>query len=368
MTAVDPHAESAEDRRFDPVAIAAGETPNVLPETGPRLTWGKALGSVALTLAAYLLVAWPIREEVPWSAEYGMQAKMEVWQETRDEYDAVFIGPSSIFRSFIPEIIDPIISEGLGREFRSYNLGMGAFFGHEMDYLVRTEVLAERPARLRHVVLQPGNYYSNFRSEHNVFTERTVRWHDLQGTADVLGTLALAEDLYDWEVPWWDRTKLAGTHLQLYFWRLSSYGSGKRILGPAFGYEVEGLEETRALLRDQRGYKALEQETDAESVERGRWFRNNPQAYLDKLAQTRRDFEKDRDLEGHNLDAWLGLLDSLDQAGLVVSTVLPPIINPPGRVAALAEAGHLPRFIDLNGPDQFPQLYLPASVPINPLL
>ena len=139
----------------------------------------------ALALATFLVVAEGIRNLVPWPAEYGMAAKMDAYLEARDEITAIYVGPSTVFRSFRPEIIDPLVSEATGTAFRSFNLGMGAHFGHEVDAQLR-ELLALRPKKLRWVFIQPTDYYGDFRLGRNIFTERSVRWHGVRGTADGL--------------------------------------------------------------------------------------------------------------------------------------------------------------------------------------
>lgn len=78
-----------------------------------------------LAIASFVIVAGAIRSAMPWPDDYGMRAKLEAFEATKDEYDAIFLGSSDVFRSFNPSVIDEIISQNHS-EFRSFNLGIPA--------------------------------------------------------------------------------------------------------------------------------------------------------------------------------------------------------------------------------------------------
>ena len=336
----------------------AQPTGEAAPTPGRGARAARVVRHLALLLLSFGLVSAWVRSHAPWPSEYAMDAKMEAFFADKDEFDCLYVGPSSIYRSFMPEVIDPIVSRELGRPFRSFNLGMGALFGHETDAILR-EVLASKPARLKWVVMQPGDYYPQFRLGRNIWTEREVRWHDLQGTLEVLRSVAIMKDQEDWELPAWERFKLAFTHIELLGWHYGNFGLGKRMLAPLFGADDPELPALIEQMRRQGGYQALEDARDEEAIERGKWFRENPQDYIDKVADLRSKFDNVAPLEDYNFQAHLDQQAMILDGGYELFYVVPPIINPPALINALRRKGLLPQTIDLNGPDRYPVLYRP---------
>jgi hypothetical protein len=303
----------------------------------------------ALAVAAFVLVAGLIRSAVPWPAEYGMAAKMDAFLEARDEFTAIYVGPSTVFRSFRPEVIDPLVSEATGLPFRSYNLGMGAHFGHEVDAQLR-EILALEPKNLRWVFIQPSDYYGDFRLGRNIFTERSVRWHDLRGTLDGLESAWLRDD------PVTERLDLTWIHLQLAAWHLGNYGLGPRIVEALAGGD-DDYREVLPSMRTNRGYQALEDWDKEDIAARALRLRRNPGEYEEAIDWLTERQDNTMDLSAFNLRALQRQQQILADAGLRCIYVMPPMITPPTLVNTLARDGHLPTFINLDTPARVPELY-----------
>ena len=91
-----------------------------------------------LTLSSFLLVTTWVRSGVPWPEALEVRAKIRAFEQTKDEYDAVYIGASDVFRAFRPNLIDPIVArESAGREeFKSYTLGIPGMWSFEADQLL----------------------------------------------------------------------------------------------------------------------------------------------------------------------------------------------------------------------------------------
>ena len=114
---------------------------------------------VLLTLSSFLLVSSWIRSGVPWTQALDVRAKLQAFAESKDEYDAVYVGASDVFRAFRPEVIDPDrlpergVCRDAGSAFRSYNLGIPGMWSFEADHLL-DEIIAMEPARLSWVLGQ----------------------------------------------------------------------------------------------------------------------------------------------------------------------------------------------------------------------
>lgn len=142
---------------------------------------------VALALASYLVGTVLIRATLPpprlnWP-------KLDSFFQHRDEYDAVFIGSSVIYRSIRPRIIDPIVSTS-GKRFRSFNLGMDGMRGLETDHLL-DRVIASKSARLRYVIVELPRWEPRTENEISEFTYWQISWHTPRTMMTLLKTLQL---------------------------------------------------------------------------------------------------------------------------------------------------------------------------------
>jgi hypothetical protein len=93
-----------------------------------------ALLNLSLALVGFLCVSSGVRAWLlpPPSSE---RAALDFFLETRDDYDAVYIGSSRFERGIRPEVIDPLMSTP-ERPFRSFNLAMPAMRSFEINYLM----------------------------------------------------------------------------------------------------------------------------------------------------------------------------------------------------------------------------------------
>ena len=126
---------------------------------------GRALLAALYTLlcgVGFFGVSAAIRPLMPTPNEYGFDEKFEYFAEHKDEFDVLAIGSSRVWRGFIPEDFDAEM-ELRGESLRSYNLGVGGMRVWEMDYLLR-QVLALKPAKLRYVFIEGGDWDPEFAS------------------------------------------------------------------------------------------------------------------------------------------------------------------------------------------------------------
>lgn len=102
------------------------------------------------------------------------EQKFRWFRAHADDYDLVYVGSSHVLRGFDPCTFDAR-SAALGRSLRSFNFGLVGLGFFEQEYMVDW-ILAQRPARLRTLVIEPPDrdvvlHRANF------FTARDVNWH-----------------------------------------------------------------------------------------------------------------------------------------------------------------------------------------------
>jgi len=186
-----------------------------------------ALSNIALALASFGLVAGFVRSLTPGPELVASTPKLEYLAEHVDEYDAIFLGSSRVYRHFVPSVIDRRLEE-LGEPLRTFNLGTPGAGSFEVDELLR-RALALEGARFKFVFIEPSEWSPTIFKE-NRETERTVAWHTLTGTRKALAaTWRRNADPKE-------RLELGFMHVRLFGWRLSSLGQGLRIARPFLGY------------------------------------------------------------------------------------------------------------------------------------
>ena len=70
--------------------------------------------------------------------------KLAYFARHKDEYDAVFVGSSRVYRQIAPGVFDRQVAASTGRAMRSFNLGAPSMFLPESLYVI-DRILAQRP-------------------------------------------------------------------------------------------------------------------------------------------------------------------------------------------------------------------------------
>jgi len=303
----------------------------------------------ALAMSAFLAVAALVRRAVPWSTSYGLRAKMQAFRQSKDECNAVYIGTSRVYRSFMPTVIDPIVSTEAA-PFRSFNLGMAGMVGLEADALLR-EVLAMGPERLEWVIVELPTWGAVVSGEWWQQSDRTVRWHGVESTCLAMVSLWLARDsVHQW-------LDMCVKHARLFVRRMTNLGLGPAVVGAFAGAEdldfamhVEGF-------LDARGFRSLELETDPD-VRKRRWaFLKDQDGYYERVRDLGRPRRRIGGLQRYNLVALRRQIEAVRGAGARIVFVTPPTLNASPMLNALARSGHLPELLAFNDPAAFPELY-----------
>ncbi len=135
----------------------------------------KFAGSVGCFAIALLLVCAVSRTVFPIQPETGrLHRKLEYLAAHRDEFNALFLGSSRVFRQISPAIFDAVAAEH-GAKLRSFNFGMDGMFAPEDSYVCE-QIFKLRP-KFEWVFLEVSTFYGAHVAEPNQ-SQRVVNWHD----------------------------------------------------------------------------------------------------------------------------------------------------------------------------------------------
>jgi len=301
--------------------------------------------SIVLALLSFLSVSWGIRGLVAPAEQYEGAEKLAYWRDHHDEYTALIVGSSALYRGLDPRVVDAWVQR-VEPDFKSFNLAARSMRGFEADALLRQAVEIAGDG-LRWVILEPQSW-TPLIEDRSEDTHRTRDWHDARST---LGNLRVVMNM---NMPAGERFELAAFHARLFCYRLSNYGEIERIGETLFGSEAEPYM-TAEQIAHASGYLSIER-----SLGR-RWHRRN-RAFLDEIddyRQAMRILERGR--VKHLCDAAVELhrrqREWLEARGIEVIYVMPPFASDKAFARGLAKEGEMPRFVDFLDPDRHPDLY-----------
>lgn len=331
------------------------------------LSLGRRATHVLLALASFALISRAVGCFPPWPAESGLRTKMRAFEQHRDEFEGLFLGSSHVFRTFAPVVVDAEL-ERLGKPQRSFNLGLDGMSSFEADHLLR-RILDLEPARLRWVVLEPDNW-SVDRAEDAAFSARAAYWHTPRETWGVL------QCLREMDLPVRRRLELACDHVRLMLRNLTSFGLGPKTVDAWLGADRVDPKLSREEVEAQRGFQSLDEILDMERAgvswrpsprERHRALRADRAGWEFSLGILRSGVaevpptpERARQLLGASADAnaLRAQIELLERHRVEpLYTVVPRLKTLNSRARLLLRAGVIPRLLDFNDPDAYPEFF-----------
>ena len=107
-----------------------------------------------------------------------ISVKLKNFAEHKDEYNAIFIGPSTTYRGIVPNLFDNLMAEQ-NVEIKSFNLAFSGATVAEIDFYLRT-IIALKPANLKWLFIE----YQDSLYEHlsNADSARSIYWHSPKET------------------------------------------------------------------------------------------------------------------------------------------------------------------------------------------
>ncbi|MEG4344003.1 hypothetical protein QUB70_12030 [Microcoleus sp. A003_D6] len=127
---------------------------------------------LALILTAGLINTVLPSERIPPSLG-DVSVKFQYFTEHKDDYDMIFLGPSTTYHGIIPKLFDESMAAN-GNFVRSFNLGLQAANIAEMDFYLQ-KILALKPANLKWIFL---DCFVNSIVDPAPTSARSVYWHN----------------------------------------------------------------------------------------------------------------------------------------------------------------------------------------------
>ncbi len=110
--------------------------------------------ALLVMIAAFLASAAILRQPAIKAQPQLMDLKLAEFESRRDEWNVLFVGTSSTYRSVNPTVVNASAARR-GQHVDSYNFGMPAHSLPEMQVVLR-EIMEMKPTALKMVVLEPG--------------------------------------------------------------------------------------------------------------------------------------------------------------------------------------------------------------------
>jgi hypothetical protein len=101
-----------------------------------------------------------------------ISTKFQYFAKHKDDYDAIFLGPSTTYQGVIPRVFDETMAAN-GKSIRSFNFGIMAANVAETDFYLQ-KILALKPAKLKWIFL---DCLVDFFMEEAPTSIKNVYWH-----------------------------------------------------------------------------------------------------------------------------------------------------------------------------------------------
>ncbi|MDY7004876.1 MAG: hypothetical protein SWX82_13240 [Cyanobacteriota bacterium] len=280
--------------------------------------------------------------------------KLKYFAEHKDEYNAIFIGPSTTYRSIVPNLFDNLMAEQ-NVEIKSFNLGFNGATVAEINFYLR-KIIALKPANLKWLFIEYYDYLLEELGGADSF--RSIYWHTPKQTI-----LALRITL-EQEKPLRRKFSTAYGNLKSLFYRTLWMGRfsdfwSEKVLGSNL---VEFIKKPYSRLSIQEsGYSALDgKEKPGKSwIRRRKKFLNNLDSYyqrVDKLKQ--RNTASINFYKPYSLKVLKNMCDRIEEQGIKPILFISPTLEYQESTAMELYKRHNTSVVfALDNPEIFPTLY-----------
>lgn len=310
-------------------------------------TRGAVANALSFALASGLTIA-ALGTIRPLPDRPFLRAKFEHWTAHHEDYDTIFLGSSRVLRAFDPKTYDTTM-ERLGTPTRSFNFGIPGMRGHEADALLR-RILACEPTALRTVLLEFPDYTEKFPDGNALVSDRSVWWHDLRTTLDVLVTASRADS------PLPERVADAMTHLRLAFANLTNVGGASLLLESWFVSRPKD-DDRAAVMLTLNGFAPIPRGREPTNPTEEKYSDPNSRIVEEIAGRIERRHAIDDSFAQFHHEALERRIDLLESRGLRVTHVTIPNHLPLSVAYRCVERGLLRSFAPLNDPRAFSNLY-----------
>jgi hypothetical protein len=318
---------------------------------GDRGSRTRAWALVALFLATAGVVTLSLRRSLPGGgAEELVDAKLERFEEIRDECTVLFLGSSRVHRGFVPEVFDRAMAER-GLATRSFNFGAPGSRAFEVRHVLERVVELE-PRSVAFVFVDPEGI-AVLRDERNHLARQVIDWHDPEAT------LLLSRFIADMEMP--PRAKLDALlpHWQSCAYNLANIGRSQRWIDASLG-TLRTPERLKNMLgAGLDGYAPLGVEGEELSRRGERFQKKRRDAYLAELEAFKSLEIREGPPSEFALKLYGDIVERVEALGATPIFVTQPALYLQDDLIRAAERGEVRQLVRFDSPVRFPELYDP---------
>lgn len=296
-----------------------------------------------------------VQPALPLPALEDLEPKLEHLTQAADEYTAVAIGSSRVFREVIPDVFDEQM-RGLGRRHKLFNLGAKGMRVPEAVVILEW-LLERRPEQLELVIFELTDC-NPFLDTRNDMADREIAWHTAGATRRAVeGAWSDPDTSFDA----WDRVEASVSHLRHWLARFAATGRGRELV-PLLerGQPGDSVREPMDLVRYMRitqGWVPLEAEMQAGYQARQDHYRGHIPEYFERV----KDLRTRRDVPVPMSDYELALIERVRELcaghGLELVFVIMPSLTVEADLLGAHERGELPELLVFNDPRRYPFFY-----------
>ena len=322
---------------------------------------GWPIFNVTAGLGAFVATCLLLHALLPFPEVPEVAAKLRFFIRHKDEFDAVFIGSSHIYRHVVPETFDRTAADG-GMPTRSFNFGIPGMHPPESFYIL-DQILRAKPSRLKWVFIELEEAYPLSRrareSAHRPRTRTARRLNENQGTRrflywhnPALTWMAVRKSVNaDGRRAWWRnawfvlRSKTVRLHLAVCLKNLANIGAAQDFEENATDSSESKSEQDQ--WAQQRGFEPRPEKMPSSDFslyreEIAKYVAKNEQRLLDPISEAGyREFAQR--IRDHGANAIF---------------VVPPLVDQ-SDLRFRDEAGVGARVLAFNKADLYPALYDP---------
>lgn len=285
-------------------------------------------------------------DEVPvwsWSRPRFVQACADV-----DRHDTVFIGSSRVHSGVVPAVFDRRMAE-LGFRTESLNFAVSGLRGHDCDECIEW-LLDRRPARIRTMVIELNTFDQRLRGA-NWLADQDVEMHAPRQFWRRVAGIRIAKE------PWSDKLKqlrFVTMHTLANAFRV---GQGARLLDALLA-RARGLPVPGGAPVADRGFQAMEATAAADIREEARRLAEEPDRPRDLLSYKWGAEQVAAETGGFPMAAFDAVDARVRAAGIEpIYVVMPSHYTGFFGRDAIAEIAKRATVLDLDRPQQFPELF-----------
>lgn len=286
-----------------------------------------------------------------------VSAKLEYFTQHKDDYDMIFLGPSTTYYGLMPKLFDEAISVN-GNSFKSFNFGIMSANVAELDFYLQ-KILALKPAKLKWIFLDC--LVDSFVEEAPTAT-KNVYWHTPIKTLE--NFKLIAESTLNLDI------KIAALYANsisfIYNWL--GIGNFSDYVNPRITITPGGILSDRVI--QESGYYAMDWMNDIELLDKI-FQEKYLEIYQQELSQAKSAFSNSQNISKYPVDSYAlkiikQMIDRIDNQEKITQNkiesifLIPPALDADVEHTPIMRAlnlGYVSTLFAFNNPNKYPSLY-----------